>query len=128
MVVWQYGDRSGKMNALSDYAYQSNDGGMLLLLLILGAIMVYILFSKGFWMDRFMQSRKWEGQDIEPEYNTNQDIHDAISQEKIPFTPSLDIPFEDPEVPNRPLKKAKKQKQPRKTKTKRVYKRKRKGK
>ena len=116
------------MNALSDYAYQSNDGGMLLLLLILGAIMVYILFSKGFWMDRFMQSRKWEGQDIEPEYNTNQDIHDAISQEKIPFTPSLDIPFDDPEVPNRPLKKAKKQKQPRKTKTKRVYKRKRKGK
>ena len=108
------------------YAYASDGGGMVLLLLILGAIMVYILFSKGFWMDRFMQSRKWEGQDIEPEYNTNQDkqsIHDAISQEKIPFTPSLDIPFEDPEVPNRPLKKAKK---PRKTKTKRVYKRRKK--
>ena len=110
------------MNALSDYAYQSNDGGMLLLLLILGAIMVYILFSKGFWMDRFMQSRKWEGQDIEPEYNTNQDIHDAISQEKIPFTPSLDIPFEDPEVPNRPLKK----KTTKKPKKKRVYKRRKK--
>ena len=112
------------MNALSDYAYQSNDGGMLILLMILGAIMVYILFSKGFWMDRFMQNRKWEGQDIEPDYNTNQDIDEAISQEKIPYTPSLDIPFEDPEVPNRPLKK--KAKKPRKTKTKRVYKRRKK--
>ena len=101
------------MNALSDYAYQSNDGGMLILLMILGAIMVYILFSKGFWMDRFMQSRKWEGQDIEPDYNTGQDIHDAISQEKVPFTPSLDIPFNDPEVPNRPSKKPKKPKKKR---------------
>ena len=107
------------MNALSDYAYQS-DGGMLLLLMILGAIMVYILFSKGFWMDRFMQSRKWEGQDIEPDYNTNQDIHDAISQEKIPFTPSLDIPFNDPEVPNRPSKKKTKKTKPKGKK--RVYK------
>ena len=87
------------------YSYASSDGCMVLLLLILGSIMVYILFSKGFWLDRFMQSRKWEGQDIEPEYNTNQDIHDAISQEKVPFTPSLDIPFDDPEVPNRPSKK-----------------------
>ena len=107
------------MNALSDYAYQSDGSGMLVLLMILGAIMVYILFSKGFWMDRFMQSRKWEGQDIEPEYNTNQDIHDAISQEKVPYTPSLDIPFDDPEVPNRPSKK-------KKTKKKRVYKRRKK--
>ena len=80
------------------------DGGMLLLLLILGAIGTYLLFSKGFWLDRFMQNEKWEGQDIEPDYNTNQ-IHDAISQEGIPYTPSLDIPFEDPEVPNRPSKK-----------------------
>ena len=75
-------------------------------------------------MDRFMQSRKWEGDDIEPDYNTNQQqqsIHDAISQEKVPFTPSLDIPFDDPEVPNRPSKK-KTSKKARKTKTKRVYK------
>ena len=98
------------MNALSDYAYQSDGSGMLVLLLILGAIITYLLFSKGFWLDRFMQDSKWEGQDIEPEYNTNQDIHDAISQEKVPFTPSLDIPFEDPEVPNRPSKKSKKKK------------------
>ena len=98
------------------YAYASDGGGMVLLLLLLGAIMVYILFSKGFWLDRFMQNREWEGQDIEPEYNTNQSIHEAISQEKVPFTPSLDIPFEDPEVPNRPSKKSRKKK-------KRTYKR-----
>ena len=104
------------------YSYVSDGGGMLLLLMILGAIMVYLLFSKGFWMDRFMQSRKWEGHDIEPDYNTGQDIHDAISQEKVPFTPSLDIPFEDPEVPNRPSKQTSKKK----TKKKRVYKRRKK--
>ena len=73
----------------------SEGGGMVLLLMILGALMVYLLFSKGFWMDRFMQSRKWEGHDIEPEYKTN--------QEKIPL----------------PTKKPKK---PHKYKTKRVYK------
>ena len=106
------------------YSYMSEGGGMVLLLMILGALMVYLLFSKGFWMDRFMQSRKWEGHDIEPKYNTGQDIHDAISQEKVPFTPSLDIPFDDPEVPNRPSKK--KTKKPRKGKTKRVYKRRKK--
>ena len=103
----------------------SEGGGMVLLLMILGALMVYLLFSKGFWLDRFMQSRKWEGQDIEPDYNTNQhskNIDEAISQEKIPYTPSLDIPFNDPEVPNRPSKKKPKPKK------KRVYKRKRKGK
>ena len=99
------------------YSYVSSGGGMVLLLLILGAIFSYLFFSKGFWLDRFMQSREWEGQDIEPKYNTNQDIHDAISQEKVPFTPSLDIPFEDPEVPNRPSKKKTK-----KTKKKRTYK------
>ena len=99
------------------YAYASDGGGMVLLLLLLGAIMVYILFSKGFWFDRFMQTREWEGEDVEPEYNTNQQsIHEAISQEKVPFTPSLDIPFEDPEVPNRPSKKSRK-------KRKRTYKR-----
>ena len=95
------------------YAYASDSGGMVLLLLILGAIFAYLFFSKGFWLDRFMQDRKWEGQDIEPDYNTNQDIHDAISQEKVPFTPSLDIPFDDPEVPNRPSKKPKKPKKKR---------------
>ena len=100
------------MNALSDYAYQSNDGAMLLLLLTLGAIITYILFSKGFWLDRFMQDRKWEGEDIEPHY-----------QEGTPFTPALEKPFDDPEVPNRPLKKKKAKPKPKK---KRVYKRRKK--
>ena len=105
------------------YSYVSSGGGMVLLLLILGAIFSYLFFSKGFWLDRFMQNREWNGSDIEPDYNTNQQkqsIHDAISQEKIPYTPSLDVPFNDPEVPNRPLKK--KKAKPRKTKTKRVKK------
>ena len=97
------------------YAYVSSGGGMVLLLLFLGAIMVYILFSKGFWLDRFMQNDKWEGEDIEPRY-----------QEGTPFTPALEEKFDDPEVPNRPSKK--KKPKPRKSKTKRVYKRKRKGK
>ena len=100
------------MTNWSEYAYAS-DGGMVLLLLILGAIMVYILFSKGFWMDRFMQNDKWEGEDVEPRY-----------QEGTPFTPALEKPFNDPEVPNRPLKK--KKPKPRKGKTKRVYKRRKK--
>ena len=85
----------------------TNDGGMLLLLLVLGAIMVYILFSKGFWMDRFMQNDKWEGEDVEPRY-----------QEGTPFTPALEKSFDDPEVPNRPAKK--------KPKKKREYKRRKK--
>jgi len=81
------------------YSYVSSGGGMVLLLLILGAIMTYILFSKGFWMDRFMQNDKWEGEDVEPHY-----------QEGTPFTPSLEKPFDDPEVPNRPSRKSKKKK------------------
>ena len=94
------------------------DGGMVLLLLVLGAIITYLLFSKGFWLDKYCKDEResWSGEDITPEYNTNQDIHKAISQEGIPFTPSLDIPFEDPEVPNRPSKKSRKKK-------KRTYKR-----
>ena len=94
------------------------DGGMVLLLLVLGAIITYLLFSKGLWLDKYCKEEreKWNGSDIEPNY-----------QEKVPFTPSLDIPFDDPEVPNRPSKK-KPTKNPRKGKTKRVYKRKRKGK
>ena len=86
----------------------SSGGGMVLLLMILGALMVYLLFSKGFWMDRFMRSTKWEGEDVEPHY-----------QEGTPFTPALDRPYEDPEVPNRPSKKKKAVKKPKK---KRVYK------
>ena len=105
------------------------DSGMVLLLLVLGGVMVYMLFSPtsliGPWLDKYCkeEKRKWGGEDITPDYNTNQDIHDAITQENqegIPFTPALEIPFDDPEVPNRPSKK--KKAKPRKTKTKRVYK------
>ena len=100
------------------------DDGMLLLLIVLGGLMLYMLFSPtsliGPWLDKYCreEKRKWGGEDITPDYNTNQNkqnIHDAISQEKVPFTPALEIPFEDPEVPNRPSK-------PKKTKTKRKYK------
>ena len=113
------------MNQWSDYAYASDGGGMVILLLILGAIFAYLLFSKGFWLDKWMKDSKderksWNGSDIEPEYNTNQDIHDAISQEGVPYTPSLEVQFDDPEVPNRPSKKKPKKK------TKRVYKRRKK--
>ena len=86
----------------------NSGGGMVLLLMILGAIMVYLLFSKGFWMDRFMQNDKWEGEDVEPRY-----------QEGTPFTPALEEKFDDPEVPNRPSKR-------KKPKKKRVYKRRKK--
>ena len=115
------------MNQWSDYAYASDGGGMILLLLVLGAIFAYLFFSKGFWLDKWMRDSKderksWNGSDIEPEYNTNQDIHDAISQEGVPYTPSLEVQFDDPEVPNRPSKK----KKPNKGKTKRVYKRRKK--
>ena len=101
------------------------DSGMVLLLLVLGGVMVYMLFSPtsliGPWLDKYCkeEKRKWGGEDITPDYNTNQDIHDAITQENqegIPFTPALEIPFDDPEVPNRPSKTTKKPKK------KRVYK------
>ena len=98
------------------------ESGMVILLLVLGGLMVYMVFSPssliGPWLDKYCkeEKRKWGGEDITPDYKTN--IHDAITQEHqegIPFTPSLEIPFDDPEVPNRPAK-------PKKTKTKRKYK------
>ena len=52
------------MTNWSEYAYQSNDGGMIILLLLLGAIMIYLLFSKGFWLDRFMQNNKDAGEPL----------------------------------------------------------------
>ena len=101
------------------------ESAMLALLLILVGLLTYMIFSPtsliGPWLDRHCKKEResWCGSDVEPEYNTNQDIHDAISQEKVPFTPSLDVPFDDPEVPNRPSKK-------KKPKKKRVYKRRKK--
>ena len=92
------------------------ESGMLVLLLVLGGLMVYMVFSPtsliGPWLDKHCKRERdaWSGEDVEPHY-----------QEGTPFTPALDKPFDDPEVPNRPSKK-------KKPKKKRVYKRKRKGK
>ena len=114
------------------YAYASSGGGMVLLLLVLGAVFAYLFFSKGCWLDKYCKDEResWNGSDVEPDYNINQKIDETISddhytikeenkmvhmvspefhfQEKIPYTPSLEVPFEDPEVPNRPSKKKRK--------------------
>ena len=124
------------------YAYASSGGGMVLLLLVLGAVFAYLFFSKGCWLDKYCKDEResWNGSDVEPDYNINQKIDETISddhytikeenkmvhmvspefhfQEKIPYTPSLEVPFEDPEVPNRPSKKKRKIK---KTRSKRKY-------
>ena len=87
------------------------ESAMLLLLIVLVCILTYILFSPtsiiGPWLDKHCKKERnaWCGEDVEPHY-----------QEGTPFTPSLDKPFNDPEVPNRPSKK-------KKPKKKRVYKR-----
>jgi hypothetical protein len=75
------------------------ESAMLVLLLVLGGLMVYMVFSPtsliGPWLDKYCkeEKRRWSGEDIEPHY-----------QEGTPFVKTLDIPFEDPEVPNRPSK------------------------
>ena len=107
------------------YAYASSGGGMVLLLLVLGAVFAYLFFSKGCWLDKYCKDEResWNGSDVEPDYNINQhnkSIDEAISQEGVPYTPSLEVQFDDPEVPNRPSKKKPKKK------TKRVYKRRKK--
>ena len=94
------------------------DSGMLVLLLVLGGLMVYMIFSPtsliGPWLDKHCKREResWSGEDVEPHY-----------QEGTPFTPALETPFDDPEVPNRPSKKKKAVKKPKK---KRVYKRRKK--
>ena len=68
---------------------------LILLLLILG---IYILFSPGVRQDFLTkmggEDEKWQGEDLQPKY-----------QDGVPYTPTLDKPFNDPEVPNRPVKK-----------------------
>ena len=76
------------------------DGGMVLLLLLLGAILSYLFFSKGFWLDKWARDSKderesWNGSDIQPDYNTGQEN---------------ESPFDDPEVPSRPKKSKKRKK------------------
>ena len=81
------------------------ESGMLVLLLVLGGLMVYMVFSPtsliGPWLDRHCKRERdaWSGEDVEPHY-----------QEGTPFTPALDKPFDDPEVPNRPSKRSRKEK------------------
>ena len=55
----------------------------------------------GPWLNRHCKKERdaWTGEDVEPHY-----------QEGTPFTPALDRPYEDPEVPHRPSKKSKKKK------------------
>ena len=87
----------------ADYSYAS-DGSimMVLLIIILGVLVTYLLLDKRTRTDKWSSKCDvWSGEDIEPEYNVN--------QEGIPYTPSLNIPFDDPEVPAR-LKKPKKRK------------------
>ena len=81
------------------------ESGMLVLLLVLGGLMVYMVFSPtsliGPWLDKHCKRERdaWSGEDVEPHY-----------QEGTPFTPALDKPFDDPEVPNRPSKRSRKKK------------------
>jgi hypothetical protein len=90
------------------YSYMSSGGGMILLLLILGAVITYLLFSKGFWLDKYCKDERksWDGEDVEPDYNTNQKIHDAISFDRAVKSGQ--------EVPNRPSKKRKRKTAPKK--------------
>ena len=87
------------------------ESAMLVLLLVLAGLLLYMIFSPtsliGPWLDKYCKKERenWSGEPVEPHY-----------QEGTPFTPSLDKPFNDPEVPNRPSKK-------KKPKKKRVYKR-----
>jgi len=94
------------------------ESAMLALLLILVGLLTYMIFSPtsiiGPWLDRHCKREResWSGEDVEPHY-----------QEGTPFTPALEKPFDDPEVPNRPSKKKPK---PKPKGKKRVYKRRKK--
>ena len=91
----------------SDYSYASNGSLMVVLIIILGALAAYLLLDKNTRTNKWSDKQDvWEGEDIQPDYNAG--------QVGVPFTPSLDEPFNDPEMPNRPSKKLKK---PKKRKT-----------
>ena len=86
----------------SDYSYASNGSLMIVLIIILGALAAYLLLDKNTRTNKWSDKQDaWEGEDIEPDYNAG--------QEGVPFTPTLDTPFNDPEVPNR-IKKPKRKK------------------
>jgi len=85
----------------ADYSYASDGSIMVVLIMILGALVVYLLW------DRNTRTDKWSGVDIEPDYGAGPQGSD---QQGIPYTPSLSNPFDDPEVPNRTMKPKKKKK------------------
>ena len=85
----------------SDYSYASDGSIMVVLIIILGALAIYLL------LDRNTRTRSWRGEDIEPDYGAGPQGSD---QQGIPYTPSLSNPFDDPEVPNRTMKPKKKKK------------------
>ena len=81
------------------------ESAMLVLLLTLVGLLTYLIFSPksiiGPYLDKLCQDKKdkWTGEDIgESPFKI---------QEGTPFTPSLEKPFDDPEVPHRPVKKKK---------------------
>ena len=78
------------------------ESAMLVLLLVLAGLLTYLLFSPksilGPYLDNLCQDKKdqWTGETIgEQPFKV---------QEGTPFTASLEEPFDDPEVPNRPKK------------------------
>ena len=87
----------------SDYSYASDGSLMVVFIIILGALATYLLLDKRTRTDKWSSKcDAWSGEDIEPEYN--------VDQEGIPYVPSLDKPFDDPEVPNRTRKPKRKKK------------------
>jgi len=85
----------------SDYSYASDGSIMVVLIIILGALAIYLL------LDRNIRTDKWRGEDIEPDYGAGPQ---GFDQQGIPYTPSLSNPFDDPEVPNRTMKPKRKKK------------------
>ena len=89
----------------ADYSYASDGSIMIVLIMILGALVVYLLW------DRNTKTDSWD-YDVESR---------GFGQQ------GLDDPFDDPEVPNRPSKTKKKvAPKGKKPKKKRIYKRRKK--
>ena len=103
----------------SDYSYAS-DGSimMVLLIIILGVLVTYLLLDKNTRTNKWSDKQEsWNGEDIKPEYMEKFCREKNVDLEGIRYTPSLDNPFNDPEVPNRtkkPKRKKKKTVTPRK--------------
>ena len=85
----------------SDYSYASDGSIMVVLIIILGALAAYLLLDKNTRTNKWSDKQDaWSGEDIQPDYNAGQDGYHFEDGS----------PFDDPEMPNRPLKKPKKKK------------------